>query len=121
MDNLLEQNTGKLLSKTKPPRQMIDLGKLELSSCVLVLLAAILCYYLSDWFRAVLVVSRLPGPPGVPLLGHSLLLTDHKRLLQIGANAYQEYGSLIKIWLTVLPSVLVVAPEFIQVKWFTTL
>nr|CAD7204217.1 unnamed protein product [Timema douglasi] len=93
---------------------MIDLGKLELSSCVLVLLAAILCYYLSDWFRAVLVVSRLPGPPGVPLLGHSLLLTDHKRLLQIGANAYQEYGSLIKIWLTVLPSVLVVAPEFIQ-------
>nr|CAD7590695.1 unnamed protein product [Timema genevievae] len=39
---------------------MIGLGKLELSSCVLVLLAAILCYYLSDWFRAVLVVSRLP-------------------------------------------------------------
>ena len=41
-------------------------------------LTAVACYYLKNWFRAVVLAFQLPpGPPAVPVLGNALLMADH--------------------------------------------
>ncbi|XP_021932183.1 probable cytochrome P450 4aa1 isoform X2 [Zootermopsis nevadensis] len=84
------------------------------SYCV-VLLLGIACYFLSGWFRIIRFVLQLSGPPAVPLLGNAPLITNQQRLLELGKTAYKEYGPVFRAWVTVIPTVVILAPEHVQV------
>ncbi|XP_069692520.1 probable cytochrome P450 4aa1 [Periplaneta americana] len=84
------------------------------SYCLAFLFSA-LCYYLSSWFRTAILALQLPGPPALPLLGNALLAINHKQMLEMGCTGFQRYGPVIRIWITVLPTVMLLEPEHIQV------
>lgn len=97
------------------PSDTMGVESWDLWSYCLVVLLGVACYLLSEWFRAVCFVLQLPGPPVVPLLGNALLISNHQRLKELGETAYKEYGPVFRVWLTVVPIVVLLQPEHLQV------
>ncbi|CAK9828885.1 Probable cytochrome P450 4aa1 [Anthophora retusa] len=81
----------------------------------LVVLASIyILYILKSYIRSVILVSRLNGPKTVPILGNAKCVLQDNLLHRL-AHENQDYGRIIRIWLTGLPYVMLVEPEDIQV------
>lgn len=94
---------------------MMGIESWAMWSYCLLLLLGLAYYFLSGWLRAVWFVLQLPGPPVVPLMGNALLISNRQRLIEIGETAYKEYGSVFRVWLTVIPTVALLQPEHLKV------
>ncbi|KAH8416204.1 hypothetical protein KR222_011010, partial [Zaprionus bogoriensis] len=93
--------------------------KSEVCSALLLLLLSlsIIRFYthLRTYLKSVLLSLRLSGPPTLPLLGNCLLINEKDLMRKRAANAFNLYGSLIRIWVLLFPFFVVLQPEDLQV------
>ncbi|KYQ58522.1 putative cytochrome P450 4aa1 [Trachymyrmex zeteki] len=71
-------------------------------------------YALKNYVRILRFIFTLDGPKTVPIIGNSNIFFE-ENLIQRMTNEAQSYGRVFRIWLTVLPYVMLVEPEDIQV------
>ncbi|XP_078043336.1 putative cytochrome P450 4aa1 [Augochlora pura] len=71
-------------------------------------------YVLKTYIRVVYFISHLSGPPTVPILGNADNLLKDNILYALGHEA-RAYGRVFRLWLTGLPTVMLLEPEDIQV------
>ncbi|XP_018338177.1 PREDICTED: probable cytochrome P450 4aa1 isoform X2 [Trachymyrmex septentrionalis] len=71
-------------------------------------------YILKNYVRILRFIFTLDGPKTVPILGNANFMFDGN-LLQKMTNEVQNYGRIFRIWLTLLPYVVLIEPEDIQV------
>ncbi|XP_046604912.1 probable cytochrome P450 4aa1 [Neodiprion virginianus] len=84
-------------------------------ACVAVLVVIYAIYAFRNYFRIVRFILTLSGPPALPLVGNAYLATDKTLLQQMSHTAYDMYGPIFRIWLTVFPAVVLFEPADIQV------
>ncbi|XP_039308615.1 probable cytochrome P450 4aa1 [Solenopsis invicta] len=84
----------------------------------LVLLAVILAIlhalYQKNYFRIIKFIFTLDGPKTVPILGNADIVIKGNLLERI-ADEHQNYGRIIRIWLTFVPHVVLIEPEDIKI------
>ncbi|XP_039306960.1 probable cytochrome P450 4aa1 [Solenopsis invicta] len=84
----------------------------------LVLLAVILAIlhalHQKNYFRIMRFIFTLNGPKTVPILGNANLFIEGNLLERI-ADEYQNYGRIIRIWVTFVPHVVLIEPEDIKI------
>ncbi|XP_044732402.1 probable cytochrome P450 4aa1 [Chrysoperla carnea] len=77
-----------------------------------------ICIYtfklLYHWFRAVCLALRLKGPPALPIIGNALIAIDSNCINTIGRTAVEQYGRIIRGWITIIPCIVLADPENIQ-------
>ncbi|XP_011312188.1 probable cytochrome P450 4aa1 [Fopius arisanus] len=69
---------------------------------------------LKNYLRAVTMVLTMNGPKIVPFLGNTGYLYDDNLLKTMSHMAYAMYGSSFRLWVTVLPFVVLLEPQDIQ-------
>ncbi|XP_020293989.1 probable cytochrome P450 4aa1 isoform X2 [Pseudomyrmex gracilis] len=70
-------------------------------------------YALKKYIRILSFIFSLDGPKTVPILGNVNIMLKENLLTEM-AYAPQNYGRIIRIWLTVVPYVVLTEPEDIQ-------
>ncbi|XP_011053852.1 PREDICTED: probable cytochrome P450 4aa1 isoform X2 [Acromyrmex echinatior] len=71
-------------------------------------------YTLKNYVRILRFIFTLDGPKTVPIFGNANIILEGN-LIQRMINEAQNYGRIFRIWLTLLPYVILVEPEDIQV------
>lgn len=71
-------------------------------------------YALKNYIRILRFIFTLDGPKTVPILGNANAILEGNLMYRMTHEA-QNYGSIFRIWLTLLPYVVLVEPEDIQV------
>ncbi|XP_034478607.1 probable cytochrome P450 4aa1 [Drosophila innubila] len=93
--------------------------KSELCSVLALLLLSLSIYtlysHLQTYLRSVLLSLRLRGPPSLPFIGNCLLINEKDLMRKRAANAFNLYGSLVRIWVLLFPFFVVLQPEDLQV------
>ncbi|XP_033364391.1 probable cytochrome P450 4aa1 isoform X1 [Bombus vosnesenskii] len=80
----------------------------------LVILTSIyILYILKNYIRCVIHVSRLNGPKALPIIGNVNIALEENFLYRL-ANESKIYGRFVKVWVTILPYVVLLEPEDIQ-------
>ncbi|XP_018400294.1 PREDICTED: cytochrome P450 4g15-like [Cyphomyrmex costatus] len=81
-----------------------------LGTIITLLIAA---YYYIETSRAIRLIKKLPNPPSVPILGHSLIALKQspEDLLKIGLEYYKTYGTVIAAYLGPKPIIFLVDPQ----------
>ncbi|GLV42275.1 Cytochrome P450 4aa1 [Carabus blaptoides fortunei] len=72
----------------------------------------ILC--ISNWFKRIRLAFSLPGPPALPIIGNGLLATDSEALMDLGVNAYRNYGPIYRVWISLVPTFVILEPKDLQ-------
>ncbi|XP_071558603.1 cytochrome P450 4g15-like [Temnothorax nylanderi] len=87
----------------------------SLLTTLLAVLAA--AYYYIETSRAVRLVKKLPGPPSVPILGHSLitLKAPPEALIEIGLEFFEKYGSVVGAYLGSKVVVFLADPQDVEI------
>ncbi|XP_043517948.1 probable cytochrome P450 4aa1 isoform X1 [Frieseomelitta varia] len=80
---------------------------------LVILISLYILYILKSYIRSVIHVSRLNGPKTVPFIGNANY-TLKKNFLYRLAHENQDYGRIVGVWLTILPYVMFLEPEDIQ-------
>ncbi|XP_071579225.1 cytochrome P450 4aa1-like [Temnothorax nylanderi] len=70
-------------------------------------------YALKNYIRILKFIFTLDGPKTVPILGNANAVLEGN-LMQRMTNEAQSYGRVFRIWLTLLPYVVLVEPKDIQ-------
>lgn len=86
----------------------------EMWTCLAFLAIIYVIYALKNYVRILRFIFTLDGPKTVPILGNANALLEGN-LIQRMTNEAQSYGRIFRIWLTLLPYVVLVEPEDIQV------
>ncbi|KAH8371755.1 hypothetical protein KR093_008783, partial [Drosophila rubida] len=102
-----------------PSPQLERATKTEMCSVLIVLLISVSIYTfhtdLWTYLRSVLLSLRLSGPPSLPFIGNTLLINEKDLMTKRAANAFNLYGSLVRIWVFCFPFFVVLEPEDLQV------
>ncbi|KAL6267712.1 hypothetical protein P5V15_000783 [Pogonomyrmex californicus] len=79
--------------------------------------ALIAAYYYIETSRAVRLIKKLPSPPHVPILGHSLitLKASPEDMIEKGLEYYEKYGTVIGVYLGTKAVVFLVDPQDIEI------
>ncbi|XP_050462629.1 probable cytochrome P450 4aa1 isoform X1 [Cataglyphis hispanica] len=91
----------------------------EMWTCLAFLIIIYVIYALKDYIRILRFIFTLDGPKTVPILGNANAILEGN-LIQRMTNEAQSYGRVFRIWLTLLPYVVLVEPEDIQVVLSST-
>ncbi|XP_043287040.1 probable cytochrome P450 4aa1 isoform X2 [Venturia canescens] len=73
-----------------------------------------LLYNLRDRLKILRFILSLDGPPAIPILGNAAFVYDEDVLRKMSHDAYELYGPVFRIWLTLLPCVVLLEPKDIQ-------
>ncbi|XP_063920301.1 probable cytochrome P450 4aa1 isoform X1 [Zophobas morio] len=84
-------------------------------SNLLVITIMIILLYFKNYFKAVYLALRLPGPPILPLLGNVLLVTNSKKMEAIAIKMPELYSPVMRIWISMIPFFLVYEPKHLQI------
>ncbi|XP_059620429.1 probable cytochrome P450 4aa1 [Phlebotomus argentipes] len=87
---------------------------LELLSYLSIIVAGSLIYALSGYLKLLFVALKLPGPPAIPFIGNILMIGDKNVMANDAAKAFSLYGTLIRIWVTIVPAFIVLDPQDLQ-------
>ncbi|XP_044586939.1 probable cytochrome P450 4aa1 [Cotesia glomerata] len=71
-------------------------------------------YLFKDNIKIIYFILSLNGPPALPFLGNINYIFDKHLLFKMSHFAYQLYGPVFRIWLTIFPFVVILEPEDIQ-------
>ncbi|XP_030387659.1 probable cytochrome P450 4aa1 [Scaptodrosophila lebanonensis] len=80
-----------------------------------VITLSIYTFWGGSYIKSVLLSLRLSGPPSLPFLGNCLLIKEKDLMRNRAANAFDLYGSLVRIWVLLFPFFVVLQPEDLQV------
>ncbi|KAG5315760.1 C4G15 protein, partial [Acromyrmex insinuator] len=82
-----------------------------------IITALIALYYYVETFRAVRLIKKLPGPPSIPIIGHSLLIVKESPefLFQLAIKYYNLYGNVIGAYLGTKTVVFLSDPQDIEI------
>ncbi|KAG7211454.1 hypothetical protein KM043_010736 [Ampulex compressa] len=80
---------------------------------LVVMVAMYILYVLRNYLRNVKLAFELPGPRALPLLGNAHSLLEDDLIHRIGSESWL-YGRIFRVWVSVLPYVVLVEPEDIQ-------
>ncbi|KMQ95528.1 putative cytochrome p450 4aa1 [Lasius niger] len=83
-------------------------------TCLAFLAIIYVIYALKNYIRILRFIFTLDGPKTVPILGNANAILEGN-LIQRMTNEAQSYGRIFRIWVTLLPYVVLVEPEDIQV------
>ncbi|KAF5287034.1 hypothetical protein FQA39_LY16148 [Lamprigera yunnana] len=91
--------------------------QLSITFCFIALLAILLLWSLfkSAWVRTTRLAFNLPGPPALPLFGNVFLVKDNIEFVIRGLQFPQKYGRLFRIWIALIPTIVVSDPKHIQI------
>lgn len=81
------------------------------------IISILLSIYLAvkNYIRAVKIIWNLPGPAALPLIGNAFILKSNQRLVQLGNEAYQQYGPYFRIWVSFIPSIFIYEPKHLKI------
>ncbi|PSN35332.1 Cytochrome P450 4C1 [Blattella germanica] len=82
---------------------------------ILLVVLVLVIYSLRSWIRTAILVSRLPGPPALPIVGNVLQFYKTKALTEFSLKLHKQNVPLARIWATVIPVIVIFSPDFIQV------
>ncbi|KAK5640803.1 hypothetical protein RI129_009350 [Pyrocoelia pectoralis] len=81
---------------------------------IITIVAFLTALKLKNWFRAVCLAMRLPGPPAVPFFGNVLLLKNETEFLQFLIDAGKYEKTLMRGWVSLIPFVGIVNPKHLH-------
>ncbi|OXU22693.1 hypothetical protein TSAR_008363 [Trichomalopsis sarcophagae] len=96
-------------------RQIWDRDAQELWIYVALIVGTLAIYLLKDQIRIYWTIFQLNGPPTVPLLGNVNCLLRKDILEVMSHTAYKDYGPVARFWVTLIPYVILLEPDDIQV------
>ncbi|XP_071954423.1 cytochrome P450 4C1-like [Antedon mediterranea] len=84
--------------------------------CLCILFAVWIFVKFVIWIRMVIIVNRIPGPPGLPLIGnaHQFKTEPHEFYMQF-KKYHEQFPSIYRLWIGPVPSVLLCSPESAEV------
>ncbi|XP_068905084.1 probable cytochrome P450 4aa1 isoform X3 [Tenebrio molitor] len=71
--------------------------------------------YFKNYFKALYIGFKIPGPPALPILGNVLLIQDSKKMEDLGTRLSQLYSSIVTFWISIIPFFLVFEPRDLQI------
>ncbi|CAH1101929.1 unnamed protein product [Psylliodes chrysocephalus] len=80
---------------------------------ILAILTSVLTV-IKNYIRTVILVWKLPGPPALPLLGNVLIIKNNEELIYVSTYASILFGPLIRIWVSLLPVIVIYEPRHLK-------
>ncbi|CAG2065438.1 unnamed protein product [Timema podura] len=86
-----------------------------LAAILVVVTMVLLVQWNRAWLRKAWFISKLPGPPALPLLGNTLQFCTRKGIGKLTNKLLKDKPPLLRLWVSVLPLVIVLSPDYIQI------
>nr|AZR39454.1 cytochrome P450 [Agasicles hygrophila] len=70
---------------------------------------------IKNYARIFILAWKLPGPPGLPILGNVLTLRNQDELVHLGTYSSKLYGTIMRLWVSLLPTIYIMDPRHLKI------